>query len=379
MAGKEPGFGENTLIFTSQGYMKASEIAPGDFVIGSDGSLHEVVSSSEHEDKLYSIQAYSTVSFEATASTKLLVRLRDRYATRDSRPEYQVMTIKELMKEEKEKPLYKKYLVALPIALKNEYPEWSGVYIKRAYDPMLEKTLDVYDDRLWYLVGLFLKSGNISKNCRNGDLALPYISITITVPLGIAAEISARIPEYLNCSVKEQYSKNNDRISIGNAELAMFMSAFGNKRNEKSVPAAVYNLPSSACRAIIAGFFRASDSELSEFRGKDRRCRMTVTNPGLAMSLSYIVMKGFGIPCCVNRVKANRTRSIGDRTFTMGDFYNVDFYLLPLRSHHEIFEGGYFWYPIRNIEKSGNGKSISLDIDGDESIISAGMTLIQGK
>lgn len=369
----ETGFGGNTLILSSSGYRKAEDIIPGDSVMGRDGLFHEVVSTSESEAELYSIRAFSSSTFEATGNMKLLVRLRNSYITRKSTSDYRYITVGDLLREEDGVPLYKKYLVALPISTAFGYPAWQGVYIDRGIGPRLEKKLDVTDDRLWYLVGIFLKSGNIQKNYRKGATTLPYTGLYITSQLGKAESVINQIPPSYHCTISERSSKNTDRIDIANSELAMFMKDFGNKLSEKTCPAFVYSLPTSACRAIIAGFFRASDNDLSEYREKGRECRMTVSNPGLALSLCYLVIKGFGVPCTVYRVKASATRTIGDRTFTMGDFYQIDFKLSPTGTPQALFERGYYWHPLRLIEPMGQGKAISISTEDGNGIIGAGM------
>lgn len=373
MAVMEAGFGGNTLILSSNGYRKAEDIIPGDSVMGRDGLFHEVVSTSEKDGDLYSIRAFSSFSFEATGNMKLLVRLRNRYITRKNTADYRYLTVGELLKEEEEVPLYKKYLVALPISTAFGYPEWQGVYIDRGIGPKLEKKLDVSDDRLWYLVGIFLKSGNIQKNYRKGPTVLPYSGLYITCQAGKAESVIRLIPPTFHCTISERSSKNTDRIDIASAELAMFIKDFGNKLSEKTIPGAIYSLPTSACRAIIAGFLRASDNELSEYREKGRECRMTVSNSGLSMSLCYMVLKGFGVPCTVYRVKASATRTIGDRTFTMGDFYQLDFKLSPTGTPQALFERGYYWHPLRLIEPIGQGKAISISTEDGNGIIGAGM------
>lgn len=373
MAVMETGFGGNTLILSSSGYRKAEDIIPCDSVMGRDGLFHEVVSTSEKTGKLYSIRAFSSSSFEATGNMKLLVRLRNSYITRKSASDYRYITVGDLLREEDGVPLYKKYLVALPISTAFGYLEWQGVYIDRGIGPKLEKKLDVTDDRLWYLVGIFLKSGNIQKNYRKGPTVLPYSGLYITSQAGKAESVIRLIPPTFHCTISERSSKNTDRIDIANSELAMFMKDFGNKLSEKTCPAFVYSLPTSACRAIIAGFFRANDNDLSEYREKGRECRMTVSNPGLALSLCYLVLKGFCIPCTVYRVKASATRTIGERTFTMGDFYQIDFKLSPTGTPQALFERGFYWHPLRLIEPMGQGKVISISTEDGNGIIGAGM------
>lgn len=371
------GFGSDTLILSGRGYIPAAEISPGDSVMGRDGGFHIVTRTAKADGHLYHVEATSSAGLDLSGSAKLLVRLKDKYLSAGEKASYRYISVAELAKmHDEDLPEYKRYLVGVPISGKPSYPEWGGVYIDRGIGPKHEKRIDVTDPSLWYLVGAYLKAGNLVKNYRAKGTRLPYEGIHVIKPIGWDESILQLLPSTLNVNVVRNSSKNTDTLYIGGCELASFMKDFGARFKDKIVPGSVFLLPPDFCRYLITGFMGKADVNLDEYRVPKKSCRITISNKRVALSLAHILMRGFGISCHFNTAKVCTTRTINGRTFTMGDFYYVDFSLVNVNKIQSFIEDGIMWYPIKSITEMEKGKVISITAGEGGAVVASEMVVL---
>ena len=248
-------------------------------------------------------------------------------------------------------PRYQSLLIGHAVPQKNAYPKWNGIYVNRGLGPRLEKTLDITSPSLWYLVGLYMKSGLVSRNTCTGATAVPYKRLSFSVPVTKADEIEEALSSAYSPKRKPR-NQNSEVISfeLYGGELCMFLSRFGQKMKLRTVPADTFRLPSALLQNLVAGFMQLPPSALYDNTEGERQ--IVVTKASLALSLLLIIEKATGIVPYISTRDVSIKRIFGDRVVEMSDYHTIRFCLAPRRSPSHYIADGYSWSAIRSITTS---------------------------
>ena len=346
------GIKEDTFVLTPSGYRKAGDLEVGDEVITSDYEETGIVSSVKEKGRLYSIDTKCTVRFVVSGNSEVYTMDRITGATR-------WVQVKELMGLTGEDAEY--ILLGSPLNKRSDVFPWDGIEKSDGYYMRHVKDLDTEDEAFWYLVGAYIRAGNVNrKNTRTGT---KYKTTTLYLDDKRFEAIKPAIAEKMKYS--SEVVLNRNKLTFSGAELALFLSAFGFQFDNRVIPAKVFSIDKSFATALLEGYLGLPFGPLVE----GEILRTSAVNTSLILSLSHIIEKVTGTVPRIDTVTDNGTRKFGNREVQMNDYHAVRFDTSPYRNTKSFIEGGISWETLKGVEMSEGRDFIRLETEGDNPII----------
>ena len=349
LGGMRVGISENAFIMTPEGYKRVTEIEPGDEIITSSYRKAMVTSVSSGEGKLYLVNGFSSIEFSVSGENCILTRSKANFKERKIR-------VKDFRMEDYFRPL-----VGTPVNRFDETIPWNGIDIFDGYYEHHLHNIDTRSCTLWYIAGVFFRSGSFNINYEAYKNQI-YRSISFYCNKKKYDAVVASLPS----STKIRYKDvKGDKLvaTISDPELAMFLSRFGKKYEERVVPIEVMNLNPELLRAFFLGFMGEHIDD-TEFRN----LKITTVNGSLLLSFAHLIEKAFGSVARFDSIKDTRGRIINGRRIEMKEYFNMNFATMPRDYPQSLVEDGISWQRIRDIRKN-DGTYIELTTDSYEPVL----------
>ena len=351
----------DTLILTESGYKKITDVLPGEKVLSHDNEWHKILNFMDQGEKdIYKIKASGFLDIKATGNHRFFVT-KSKYSGRATWKSVDEIIEGKLTSGEV-------YYMGCPVNTESKYPEWSGIVIKINKYTEVNKQEILFDEEafdsetFWYIAGKYVRSGWLRKPNKGLNNRYPYNGIVIGCNKNETNALAERISKLYHCVVSHE--KTNDKIHITNTELAMFMSQFGDRLEEKHIPGFVYDLPKADVKSFVDGFTDAD-------RCTDEKVAVYSINKSLLYGLTHCVHKAYEAPCHFKNKNGERTVVIEGRSVDASASYMMSF-SLKNQETDEYFDNGYIWYPIRKIEPFGKEHVYDIEVAISHSFIANG-------
>jgi site-specific DNA-cytosine methylase len=334
VSGGFPCFVAGTMVLTRDGYRAIEEIQPGDLVLTHMGRWRPVNSvmfkgnaplREIHAQGVPGVVCSDNHPFHARASNKVWDKEARTYRRAFSEP---VRTAAR------------------------------GVTDKHFLGQVLPPVLD--DDKtepFWGLVGRYLADG-----CRNFSNNAIIIS-------GSASEADAiRIMvEDAGFSPKVYAVDTGSQVVFHDREFFDFLDPFGRYSHGKHIPGWALQLPTAKAKALLEGYLSGDGHRT------DTGWEANTVSKALALSLSILAQRAYGIIASVRLVNKAPTTQILGRTVNQRSYYAVR---IPTVNRSAFIEGDYGWKKVRRNDPKGFGDVYNIAVDEDHTYVADGAVVL---
>lgn len=355
-----PCFTSDTLVLTDRGYKEMKDVSVGDYVLDHNNGYSKVIDFLEQGQKeIWRINAMGFHELKTTSNHKFYVRKKEYKWDKALKKSARVFGRPQWVECEK---LNKDYYMGVAINRKSEIPSWEGVEYARGDSAYIKNTLDLNDEKFWYLCGRYLGDGWLRKRKdRNDNLS----GVIICCGKHKCGELESKIDGLFH------YSKIEDRTvfkyQFSNKELAHFLAKFGVGAKNKVVPGFVIDLPTNILKSFLDGYFDSDGS----FDGK--KYKATSISKKLMYGIGQCVAKVYRRPYAIYQNKCKPQHEIEGRIVNQNDTYQIVFKLEAGKQDKAFYEDGYIWFPISNIENTKEMQEVfDLTVEGSHSFTANG-------
>ena len=225
--------------------------------------------------------------------------------------------------------------------------------------PVIQEEKQFYTDDLdfWYMIGMYLGDGWLSKSCNDIIIACNENKLEL-------------LKQKLNQEKwKYTYSWNGTcyRFRFSNKEIYNFIKDnIGTGCEEKHIPYEILCLPKKQLNELYNGYLDSDGSKVNNIR------QFTSINRNLIYSISLIINKLFNIPTRIYKVKVDYKKQIEDRIVNQKDWYQLRFKTTIDKQDKAFYENGYIWYPFNKITMANKEHVYNMEIENDHSYIIQG-------
>lgn len=225
--------------------------------------------------------------------------------------------------------------------------------------PVIQEEKKFYTDDLdfWYMIGMYLGDGWLSKSCNDVIIACNEKKLEL-------------LKQKLNQEKwKYTYSWNGTcyRFRFSNKEIYNFIKDnIGTGCEEKHIPYEILCLPKKQLNELYNGYLDSDGSKVNNIR------QFTSINRNLIYSMSLIINKLFNIPTKIYKVKVKSQKQIEDRIVNQKDWYQLRFKTTIDKQDKAFYENGYIWYPFNKITMAKKEHVYNMEIENDHSYIIQG-------
>lgn len=329
LVGGPPCFVKGTLILTMRGYVPIENVAVGDEVLTHLGRWRRV-----------------TERHEVRESETIEVRAGSWITTTEEHPFY---SREQGRLWDNEARIYRRTLTP---------PSWvqaKDLKGKRVAAAVVPEVDDDHTPEFWRLVGLYLANGwrttrwNRRTDCGRIYIAAPESKLAATMQI-------VELAGYHPCPSSE---RTCFRVEVSDKPLYAFLEQFGKYSHGKSLTVAALSLPAEKAKALLEGFF-AGDGHMEQ-----NRRTLTTVSRSLALGLSMLARRAYGVYAPVHRHVTERTTQIEGRTVNQRDWYRVS---IATRSQ-AILDDLHAWRTVKSVKSSTRQKVYNIAVEEDESYV----------
>lgn len=234
---------------------------------------------------------------------------------------------------------------------------------------------DDHTEDFWWFVGRYLADGWICDAVRKSD-----------VPKGKrGSRINSKVHKIVLCCKHSEESDVARRLAdaklracvtrertvckfhINSKDLVAFLRQFGRYAHGKRLPRVAMELEPSKARALLDGYFTGDGCVVT--RGSYTYKTATTVSRALALGISLLAQRAYGVVAGVTHVKMPKTCVIEGRVCNQRDQYHVR---IPLKNRSAFVEGDYGWKLVRSSEPAGTGTVYNISVEEDESYVADG-------
>lgn len=348
---ESPCFTENTLVKTSTGYKRISEIEPGELVLTHNNRYEKVTATNKKScSELYDLKVMGSEPIEVTGNHPFLIRKHiGRKYTKKEGKYTSVRRFTEPYWESVEN-LSKGDFVGQPVNDASIIPDGD---------------LEFNNQNFWWIIGRYMGDGWTRIQPKSSTHGQSYHTlICCNKNNSDDKEIEGHLRslfKYAKTTEKTTY-----RFDISSKSLYLFLQQFGEYAYGKHLTNTILDLPIAYLKSFLDGYFSADGYKLKG------RLQWAITS--VSRELIY------GIQQCVHKVYKTPTTIICQKKENMKNSildgreikHKHDAYVLSfsVSSHCKtgFYENGYMWLPYRSkVLKDGEYTVYNLQVENDES------------
>lgn len=323
--GGSPCFVAGTKVYTDCGYKNIEDIVCGDNVLTHIGRFMPVLRvGGEHNKEIWAIRAQGFL---------------ETYCT-DYHPFY-VKTAKN----------------ATPVKMRLKDIE-PGYYVGHLINKQSYNKYNLSDEDCW-LLGRYVADGHVRKARRIDRKDSYHYALIISVG-------KDKVDEFNN-AVKERkfsmrtHTKSTYRATFTSMSLVNFIidCGFGRSALTKRIPNFIIDLPKDKLQHFFDGYMSGDGCKVGE------KYQATTISVELAMGLTDIVQKLYGVGCNIYYDERPATHVIDGRTVNQHDTYMVRFGIENSK-HLWFSDNDFIWYPVREIYKTDRVEDVyNIEVQDD--------------
>ena len=344
--GSHPCFLGDTLVFTTDGYKRISDVKVGDKVLTHTGNYKEVaqVMVSESND-IYEVKS-SHIPIYATGNHPFYVRERNDIKIKERK--YGINTTIRNYGEpiwKDVESLKKGDMIGTPVNKNSIVPNFE------------EYNLDFKNKNFWWLVGRYIGDGWITDVANRSE---SYLVVCCNKNGNEKADIVKKLV-LLNYDYRIEERDTVFRIYIKNNDLLDYLRRYGKYADGKYLPQEVFDLPVELLEYFILGYMSADGC----FTGSEYSFK-TVSKK-LALGLSLCISKVYRIHTKCQIIKEHEEVLLG-RNVKCKEKYIVRFHTDRREKERSFYENGYVWTYCYGAKKAAlKEKVYNLSVYDDNS------------
>ncbi len=311
-------FTGNTIVLTSGGYKKISDIKIGDYVFTHKSNYKPVVNIYENNtSELIEINACGIFPIKCTINHPFYVRHRIKGRVKKySEPEW--VDAQNLKKTD---------MLCLPVNKNDDIPKF--------------KSIDFTNKNLWWLIGRYIGDGwcEYVEDRKEKRLIICCNKKTD----GELNEILSKIDNILDFRFEE--SRTTYKIFIKNDELFEYLQRFGKYAYGKKLNSDIFNLPEYLLVEFLNGYISADG-----YIGADGFCYIKTVSYDLANGLIQCIAKTFKKHCGVHTLP-EKLGVIENRNIQNKEKYVIYFQQNKVNKQRNYYDGNYIWLYIKSVKK----------------------------
>lgn len=359
----------DTMVLTSNGYKKITDVNVGDMVLGHDNQYHQVIKFMDQGvRKTYHIEATGFDYIEVTGNHNFFVRKKKSITPKING---KTTRIRQFLEPEWKcideiKDSYNEYYMGTSINQNSIIPEWKGITInKNQFVTETKCDLNMSDENLWYIIGRFIGDGWIIKQQKKGDFRYVYKGIGICCGKYELEELTSKISDKYKYTIAENRTSYN--LIFSNVELASFCENFYSSSEHtaknKRLPGFVFDLPVNLLEQLLMGY-EDSDGCITGIYHQ-----FTSISKELLYGIAHCIEKVYHKPTLIYKNNVPNTKVIEGRLVNQKPFYTLRYRVDDNKHKTYFYENGYVWFPISKIEESENQQVYDIEVEGSHSFV----------
>lgn len=323
--GGSPCFVAGTKVYTDGGYKNIENVVCGDNVLTHNGRFMPVLRiGGEYNKEIWSIRAQGFLETYCTDYHPFYVK-----ATNDAAP--------------------------VKMRLKDIEP---GYYVGHLINKQSDNKYNLSDEDCW-LLGRYVADGHVRKARRIDRKDSYHYALIISVG-------KDKVDEFNN-AVKERkfsmraHTKSTYRATFTSMSLVNFIidCGFGQSALTKRIPNFIIDLPKDKLQHFFDGYMSGDGCKVSE------KYQATTISAELAMGLTDIVQKLYGVGCNIYHDERPATYVIDGRIVNQHDTYMIRFGIENSK-HLWFSDNDFIWYPVREIYKTDRVEDVyNIEVQDD--------------
>ncbi len=244
-----------------------------------------------------------------------------------------------------------------------EEPRWieagaidSSVFVSQVY-PAEHPAPPVDTDRsadFYWLVGRYLADGwRVTADGKG--------RVVIVTGAHEADRVEQRIRQVYPCT--RSHSRTAVQFQIHRSEFHDWLADFGHGAAGKRLPGWLYGIDRVQAAALLDGYAAGDGS------GWQEGWRATTVSRSLALGLSLLVQRAFGVVASIHEAEARPTTTIEGRVVKQQEQYQL---VVPPRNGSAFVEGHHGWKLVRRVTPAGPATVYNISVEDDESYVADG-------
>lgn len=342
LVGGFPCFVGNTLILTSYGFKPIKEIKVGELVLTHRGRWRKVTCKMTRKNApLVVIKAGGIPRLITTEEHPFYIRRRYHLSYREckikTKAQWKRMRRRQFGSEE--------WVLAKDLN--------KDCFLAQILPPGTIR--DGRSEAFWYMIGRYIAEG-----------WTPSDSVTVICGhLNETTELK-RLIDAAGYHGAIVYEKHNHAVKfhISSKELCSFVKQFDRRAHGKTIPIPVMQLPIHKIKSLIEGYF-SGDGYWNSMLER----RAITTSKSLALSISLLIQKAYGVVISINYVKKPKKTIICGRIVNQRSYYSISW-----RSNNkcQFIDENIAWRQFKDRKKIGRGTVYNISVAEDESYCADG-------
>ena len=322
----------DSLILTKDGYKPIFDVQVGDEVLTKSNVWHKVAK--KFNNGLHQTCYLDGMGFEnihCTLNHKFYVREMYRKGHKNIR------CFKEpLFKEAKD--LTKKDYFGVPVIQE-------------------EKTFYTDECDFWYMLGMYLGDGWLSKTTNDTIIACNDIKLK-----KLKSHLDKEKWKYTYYKEKTCY-----KFRFSNKDVYQFIKKYiGTGSDNKHIPYEILCLPKKQLQSFYDGYLDSDGCVVENYH------QFSSINRGMLYSVSLIINKLYNRPTCFYKIKVAKTKIIEGREVNQKEWYQLRFKPTTNKQDKAFYEDGYIWYPFNKLTIAKKENVYNMEVEEDHSYIIQG-------
>ena len=332
--GGSPCFVAGTKVYTDSGYKNIENVVCGDNVLTHNGRFMPVLrTGGEHNKEIWSIRAQGFL---------------ETYCT-DYHPFY-VKTTKD----------------ATPIKIRLKDID-AGYYVGHLINKQSDNKYNFSNEDCW-LLGRYVADGHVRRARRIGRKNSYHYALIISVGKDKVEDFNKKVKGH-KFSMRP-HTQSTYRATFTSMNLVNFIidRGFGRSALTKRIPNFILDLPKDKLQYFFDGYMSGDGCKIGS------KYQATTVSAELAMGLTDIVQKLYGVGCNIYHDERPATHIIGGRTVNQHDTYMIRF-CLESSKHLWFSDGDFIWYPVKEIYKTAMVEDVyNIEVQDDHTYTANNIT-----
>lgn len=225
--------------------------------------------------------------------------------------------------------------------------------------PVIQEEKTFYTDEcdFWYMLGMYLGDGWLSKT--TNDI---IIACNDTKLEKLKTRLNQEKWKYTYYKEKACY-----KFRFSNKNVYQFIKKYiGTGSDNKHIPYEILCLPKKQLQSFYDGYLDSDGCVVENYH------QFSSINRGMLYSVSLIINKLYNRPTCFYKIKVAKTKIIEGREVNQKEWYQLRFKPTTNKQDKAFYEDGYIWYPFNKLTIAKKENVYNMEVEEDHSYIIQG-------
>ena len=225
--------------------------------------------------------------------------------------------------------------------------------------PVIQEEKTFYTDEcdFWYMLGMYLGDGWLSKTTNDTIIACNDIKLK-----KLKSHLDKEKWKYTYYKEKTCY-----KFRFSNKNVYQFIKKYiGTGSDNKHIPYEILCLPKKQLQSFYDGYLDSDGCVVENYH------QFSSINRGMLYSVSLIINKLYNRPTCFYKIKVAKTKIIEGREVNQKEWYQLRFKPTTNKQDKAFYEDGYIWYPFNKLTIAKKENVYNMEVEEDHSYIIQG-------